>query len=927
MSRCRHTCWLKPWSSGQETGLEVTDRPQRLLGDFENHESDNAGFVVLIGGQEKQAALRKTNLQHERICARTGGEVHLFASTIRESLKKKIVIADTDVPSHQHKPRRASGNPCHEVTTHRYTDPLHPVGPADSHDYLLHKMVFPFADVVVVFVNDIGGFEASLRRLDTWITRGSPSTSPVQPRLLFVVNKEKMGQHQTALEKFLEGQGSQGLNGSFHDVAIVGIPRLSKTRRWQVLGPELSKALECSRQSRRRSNYLLSIQRLAEFLQHSARSATEPTTGSFDFVQSSRLYHAVPTDLSRHIANFLEKFDSLGSIRRTAIPLIASSLLLDHYLPDMHLFDPYHVFGELYESACFRACSEFKPGYKGSLPPAEMFQAVGTSLEWHRRQLACNGTLLAGIGSSETCFSCIRRRPKYKFPCGHFVCQHCIETFYPREESDPELVRPEACHICSEPTPGLAIRIIPKTCRTHALSIDGGGIRGAAPIGFLKTIQDEIGIPNYDVQRHFDVKVGTSSGALSVISLDILGWGVDDCMAHLKKFAEASFPQQPSPLLRLLSRIPVLATVAELFSFVYAFLTGSKYAAGGLEQLLADTYGQRCIADVSHATEIGSHVGVTLTRASDGNYYHLKAGDSQEQPTWCEVYFPPEKIGSHGIFQDGGITHNNPACIAVREAVALSPDRTQPSIVVSLGTGSAVDGEGELSGMLSHSFPLRLWRALWRSTGSKIAWTRLCSHYKPSDSTKFFRFDLDFMEDVPLLDKVNEVDHIRQLACETAKDSPDLRILVLHLRAELFLFELDERRPQYFACGAYQCAGYIRCRLRAKTPQYEAFMQQLCEMKATIRFGGQVLEFSQNDIRKDVCFRVDFSVPSLSSSFAVRMVEERQGFDISGSPFTMKWLIRRQGLDMSFGTTDHRKRKALEVPKGDEAKRCKRWVN
>ncbi|RSL40906.1 hypothetical protein CEP54_015980 [Fusarium duplospermum] len=208
-------------------------------------------------------------------------------------------------------------------------------------------------------------------------------------------------------------------------------------------------------------------------------------------------------------------------------------------------------------------------------------------------------------------------------------------------------------------------------------------------------MQDEIGIPGYDVQRHFDVKVGTSSGALSVISLDILGWSVDNCMVHLKRFADASFSNQPGQFLRLLSRIPVISAVAQLLSLLHVSLTGSKYSADGLEELLADTYGRhRRITDVSGATEMGTHVGVTLTRASDGSiflatnynrvgthahdtdYYHLIADDdSRGQPTWCQVarsataapyYFPPEEINGHGSFQDGGITCNNPASIARR---------------------------------------------------------------------------------------------------------------------------------------------------------------------------------------------------------------------------------------------------------------------
>lgn len=33
-----------------------------------------------------------------------------------------------------------------------------------------------------------------------------------------------------------------------------------------------------------------------------------------------------------------------------------------------------------------------------------------------------------------------------------------------------------------------------------------------------------------------------------------------------------------------------------------------------------------------------------------------------------------------------------------------------------------------------------------------------------------------------------------------------------------------------------------------------------------------------------------------------------EGYNISGSPFTLQWLVREQKLDAWFGTADHRKR-------------------
>ncbi|KAH7184234.1 acyl transferase/acyl hydrolase/lysophospholipase [Fusarium oxysporum] len=899
MSRCRHTCWLKPWSLGIEKGLEVTDRPQRLLKEFENPDAESAGLLVLIGNQSKQAAFKKLSFQTGRIRARAGGEVHLLVSSLKENRRKRIVIADTDASGSQAKLPLLSASACHAVKV--YTDTKQQV-PEDGLDYenLLRRTLLPSADVVCIFVDDLGGFGESLKRLRFWLQSGPPSTSPVRPHILLVVRQEWRQRHESDLQRFVAEHRSRSIDPSFSSITLVGVPRMSgksrrrsggQTRRWQVLSSELSKALETSRQARRRSDSIFSVHHLAHFLQYAASVALSVTAEPFSFVKVSRLHRGIAPDLSDHIRNFLGKFELLKTFQQVAVPLIASSLLLDHYSPGMHPFDCHQVFRELYENACYQASSELESSFKMLISPSETSQALGSMRDWHRQQLARNFGILRSIVSNDTCLSCIGRRPQYGFPCGHLVCQNCIRTFSPKSSSDPWEYVPQSCHICGQPTPGISIRLFPDTSRLRVLSIDGGGIRGSAPIGFLKAIQDEIGIPYYNVQRSFDVKVGTSSGALSVICLDILGWNVDDCMSHLKQFAQQSFIQRSSWFTRLLDRLPLFSNVAWLFQLICTLLADSKYTAEGLEKLLIETYGQnRSTTDISPATAIGAHVGVTLTRAYDGSrldYRHLELNDGQSQSKWWQVYFKPARIGDLGVFQDGGLAVNNPVCIAIREATLLSPEMAEPSIVVSLGTGSASDDDNRSSGILSEKFLPRLSRALWKQTGSKVTWSHLLSHQRADSDTKLFRFDVNFVGEEPLLDEVSMVERVRQTAHDTATRSSSLRRLCRHLRAELFLFELDELHPPYFLRGAYQCAGRIICRLRAYTPEYKGFIRQLCERQAAFR-----------NINTDLCYKVNFTVPTLSSSISIALLEGAdEESHINGSPFAIEWLIRRQALE------------------------------
>ncbi|KAF4972947.1 hypothetical protein FSARC_616 [Fusarium sarcochroum] len=639
MDKCKHTGWLKFWDREAETGLDITDRPQRLLKEFGQPHQTHAGLLVLIGNQSKQQASRKLVFVKDEIRARANGEVHLLSGSLQD--------------------------------------------------------------------------------------------------------------HATA------------------------------------------------------------------FLGHSTCEAGDLACKPYDFVQVSRLQTPVAVDLACHVANFLRIFQSWNEIRDTAIPLIASSLLLDQFPPGMHY---------------------------------------------------------------------------------------------------------------------------------------GGGIRGAAPLGFLKALQDEVGIEDYGIQRHFDVKFGTSSGGLSVLSLDILGWTVDDCMSHLKDFAAEAFTTK-NRILNLVSKVPILSIASSFLVTLRSLLFDSKYSASGLERHLIATYGRdRGITDLSFASQIGAHVGVTLTRARDGaayvatnyngvgkrcktsDYSHLPSSDPDSPVKWWEAsrattaapsYYSAKRLGAHGTYQDGGLAFNNPASIAMREAIALTSDGAEPSLLLSLGTGSSSQLRKSWS-MIFEMFPFRVYRALWQRVSSKTAWDSLVGHQLDSSQCKLFRLDVDFEHEQPSLDDVGKMDYVQHTAQMMGSHSPLLKTLARHLRAELFYFELDGTWPLPYSNGLYHCVGNIFCRLRASTVEHDSLMKKLRESGAMFRVGDQSANIDVRDNNNNLMIRVGFSVPSHEQVVNIKLCEENNSHcDISGSPFTVRWLMQRQSLNASFGTSDHRKRKASKECHPTNTKRRK----
>lgn len=109
-----------------------------------------------------------------------------------------------------------------------------------------------------------------------------------------------------------------------------------------------------------------------------------------------------------------------------------------------------------------------------------------------------------------TCFWCLRQCREHTLPCGHGICDTCTQKYgEPFEGAECEFIISN-CISCREPT-CLKIKIKPPTAGPRILSIDGGGMRGVAPLEGLSLIQDDLP-PELPIRSFFDFKIGTSSG-------------------------------------------------------------------------------------------------------------------------------------------------------------------------------------------------------------------------------------------------------------------------------------------------------------------------------------------------------------------------------------------------------------------------------
>ncbi|KAH8655641.1 patatin-like phospholipase-like protein [Xylariales sp. PMI_506] len=967
MAQCNHTNWTRLIRKDQGFALEVSDRAYRILDGLPRPENQTPSIIVLVGNQSKQRLLRQLRVNPTGPRGERGhGETHLFVVPSSIHTENPILIADGDIPRRNRLGKRENHQPCHESSTrpmvHLETEKVYEIG-----GQIHHRLLLPFADIVCFFVTDLGGLEQLARHLASWMDRGRTSSINIRPWLVIVIDNDKEGKILDEFKDLIRSQTSIDVMDHFGGIHLVSLANKRKTTKgshddpWIRLNRELCRISQLVRESRQDLGFLFTARHLAGFLQHAVVHAIEASHEPFDFIHASRLKTPVDPDLDRHISCFLSHFNSLDILKNFAVPMMASSFILDHYPPGMHPFNPHKVFAILYKEKCQEACKNSSLSHGGLnafiLPLALVelleeafvkqfaeYQLNGVSADSHRHLMAGFQQEWLKFHSDDICFCCIRRRPQFGFPCGHSLCENCVRVFGQKSTIDPWVFHFDSCLFCSAELPDLQVRVKPDTATVRVLSIDGGGTRGRAPLEFVRVLQDRIGLP-CPVQRHFDVVYGTSSGAIIAFALFVNGWSIEDCIKSFESLARIAFKPRPS------FRIPIISSIYDLF---ISLILDSRYPATNLEAALRMVFGPtKGAMDCSKATEMGTMVGMPVTTIRDiqpcvftnyngvgkrdrnSDYDIVKSeGATRRIPLWellrcataAPYYFKPRHIDGIGTFQDGGLVYNNPSSIALEEVRVLFPATPEPSIVVSLGTGSARIADPLHTSSPRHlwkdSFPRRIIRTLWQYMNSKRAWQQLLFHQKVGKIGDFFRFDVEFDGPEPALDNVLVMDEIRDMARETILDSPSLDKLVSRIRAELFVFELDPDCPYQLVNGIYECVGRIMCRLRAGTNEFDVFMSQLDQSSAVFLVGDAVLPgrfHNHSNKHEDGNFfkKVRFRTTDRLDPLIISLRERDTACPISGSPFNLQGLIESQNLEARFGTSDHRKRKSQGEEIGD----------
>jgi patatin-like phospholipase/acyl hydrolase len=205
------------------------------------------------------------------------------------------------------------------------------------------------------------------------------------------------------------------------------------------------------------------------------------------------------------------------------------------------------------------------------------------------------------------------------------------------------------------------------------LSLDGGGIRGAATAQFLKHLEADLN--GQSLFEAFDLFAGTSTGGIIAGAIGLLKMNGSE-LPDLYCYNNAN-------------RIMNKSVWDKAMGFAQ---TEPRYDGKGKIEVLTEYFGDRKLNEAEKPLLVATY-DVELRKSdilkSNGKET-VRAVDALNATSAAPLYFPTAKVGGEKVrwLIDGGVIANNPAMCAYAEAKKLWPD--DEIRMLSVGTGSRI---------------------------------------------------------------------------------------------------------------------------------------------------------------------------------------------------------------------------------------------
>jgi len=216
-----------------------------------------------------------------------------------------------------------------------------------SADLIYAKLLSPFTDVFCFFAEDVGNFVPIVRRLALWLDLGQCSTLPksTRPKVLIITERQfdRPPNDEAGLQVFkqmLSEETTLDVSNLFSDIQVLSLAShkmiLSNRSRHRELFEHLLNFSDQVRDARISTQTLFSAHHFSAFFGHALHHLLTNFPEPFNFITTSRINNPVSENLQDHLKDFIQNIKTPRNLIDFAVPVIASSFLLDNYPPDMH---------------------------------------------------------------------------------------------------------------------------------------------------------------------------------------------------------------------------------------------------------------------------------------------------------------------------------------------------------------------------------------------------------------------------------------------------------------------------------------------------------------------------------------------------------------------------------------------------------------
>lgn len=200
------------------------------------------------------------------------------------------------------------------------------------------------------------------------------------------------------------------------------------------------------------------------------------------------------------------------------------------------------------------------------------------------------------------------------------------------------------------------------------LSVDGGGIRGAAAAQFLQLLELRLGRP---LSESFDLFAGTSTGAIIAGALGVKGMSALE-IASLYNYDNANVIMNKSLWDRTLGLVQ----------------PEPKYDGTGKRRTLDRHFGTTKFGEARRLTLVVTYDverrESAVLKSNHPEHVNFIAAEVIDASSAAPIYFPTVPVGNRWLI-DGGVVANNPSLCAYAEALKLW--RNEEIRLLSVGTG------------------------------------------------------------------------------------------------------------------------------------------------------------------------------------------------------------------------------------------------